>query len=183
MTLLSTLRSHLNRFRRDERGVVSIEFTLVLPLMAVLLLGSWELNNALLTKRKSSHLASTIANLAAQDDNITASDWVTFGDIADRMLFPYDGFTHRIGLIGVRIDGAGRVNLECSFGTAAIDPSSLPDGLKIANTFYLMTASEVDYEAFTKNSSLYGTSGGIMDMTFRDTAIFAPRNADAVSCR
>ncbi|WP_319498579.1 TadE/TadG family type IV pilus assembly protein [uncultured Cohaesibacter sp.] len=182
MTFLSTLHSLLNRLRKDERGVVSVEFALVLPLMAVLLLGSWELNGAVLTKRKSSHLASALANLAAQDDNITASDWATFGDIADRMMFPYDGFTRRIGLIGVEVDSAGRVNLVCSFGDAAIDPASLPDGLKIANSFYLMSASEVDYEAFTKNSSFYGTSSGFMDMTFRDTAIFAPRNSDEVTC-
>nr|WP_321454540.1 TadE/TadG family type IV pilus assembly protein [uncultured Cohaesibacter sp.] len=182
MTILSAIRSHLRHFRKDERGVSAIEFVLVVPLMALIAIGSWEITKAMLTKRKVAHLASSIANLAAQDDNITSSDWTTFQDIADKILYPYNSFTRRIGLLVVEVDSSGRINTLCQFGTASIDPSTLPTGLQIANTTYLMSASEVDYVAFSKDNSFYGITPGISDMTFRDTAIFAPRNADTITC-
>ncbi|WP_319411510.1 TadE/TadG family type IV pilus assembly protein [uncultured Cohaesibacter sp.] len=180
--LLSGFRAQLQRFRKDERGVSVIEFTLVIPIMAILAVGSWELTKAVMTKRKNSNLATSVANLAAQDDSITDSDWATFEDIADKILFPYNNFAHRLGLIAVEVDKNGKLKEVCSYGDADIQTSELPAALRINNSFYIMTASEVDYLAFTKDAKFYGMNSGVTDMTFRDIAIFAPRNSDEISC-
>ena len=180
--IVSSIRAQVQRFTNDERGVSAVEFTLVLPLMALLAVGSWEITKAIMVKRKNVNLATSIANLAAQDDKITASDWTTFSDIANKILYPYDGYTHRLGMKAVQIDNSGKLKVVCTYGAANVDETSLPAAMQLKNTFYIMTASEVDYVAYNKDMEFYGSSTGVIDMTFRDTAVYAPRNADEIDC-
>ncbi len=181
--LLLKARKQLSRFCKDQRGVSAIEFTILLPLMILLALGTWELTKAVMVNRKNSKIATSIANLATQDSSITASDWATFGDIADKIMFPYDDLAHRIGMIAVQVDNTGRLHVVCRYGSAGIDASTLPEGMRLANSFYIMTAAEVDYIALSKTFSANGVGTGVGDMTFRDTAVFSPRKASQISCQ
>ena len=181
--LLQKIRDQLGRFSRDQQGVSAIEFAIILPLMVFLAIGTWELTQAIMVSRKNSNLATSIANLATQDTEITASDWSTYEDIADKILYPYDDLTHRIGMIAVTVDSNGNLDVSCTYGTATVDSSTLPQGMRVANRFYIMTAAEVDYLSFSDTFTAYGVTTGIGDMTFRDTAVFSPRNTDEISCK
>ncbi|WP_316858823.1 TadE/TadG family type IV pilus assembly protein [uncultured Cohaesibacter sp.] len=182
LPFLSFLRSSLADFSRDERGVSAIEFAIVIPVMCLLAVGSWEVTKAVLTKRKTAHLATSIANLASQDDYITVSDQATFEDIAEKILFPYNGFTHRIGIMGVEVDSDGDLNVSCQFGDAEIDSNTIPEGLRVANTYYVLSAVEVEFKALNKDVSFLGSKIGLTDMTFRDTALFSPRSDAELNC-
>ena len=180
--IISTFRSQLQHFRMDQGGVSAIEFALILPVMAILAVSSWEITKAVMTKRKNSNVATSIANVAAQDAQITASDWTTLGEIADKIYFPYNNFTHRLGMIAVQIDRFGKLNVLCRYGTAKVDEKSLPAAMQIKNSYYIMVTAEVDFLSLNKDMRFYGASPGIMDMTFRDSAIFSPRNTGSISC-
>lgn len=180
---LYKVRDQLGRFSKDQQGVSAIEFAIILPLMIFLAIGTWELTQAIMVSRKNSNLATSIANLATQDSEITASDWTTFGDIAEKILYPYDNLTHRIGMIAVKVDKNSNLDVICRYGSAPVDASTLPTGMRVAERFYIMTAAEVDYLSFSDTFSAYGVTTGIGDMTFRDTAIFSPRNTEEISCK
>lgn len=169
MKLISKIRSTLRAFRDEQSGVSTVEFALVTPVLLLIFIpAAWETTNAVLAKRKASQTANVLADLATQSSNINAGSWAQMSQIVERVLFPYDRFDTRLRLIGVRVDNQSRIRVEWQYGTARLDPNSLPDGLLIPNSFYVMSATEVDYEA-TIGKQVIG------DMTFRDTAILTPR--------
>ncbi|SNY91817.1 TadE-like protein [Cohaesibacter sp. ES.047] len=182
MTILSKIRSHSRPFAKDDKGLAVVEFALILPIFALLIVATWEATNAIAVKRKASLSAAIIADLATQGNSFSAEDWNRVSDIFDKAMFPYTQYTKRANLIGLRVDARERVTVVCSFGTQMLDENSLPEGLIIANSFYMMAATEVDYTVLYSGRSLYGDARGFTDMTFRDNAIFTPRISSAINC-
>jgi hypothetical protein len=76
-------------------------------------------------------------------------------------------------VIGVNVDANKKVTTTWSFGEADLDDSSLPANLVLANRFYVMSASEVDYQPIF-GERFIGT------ITMRNTAIMSPRLSSSV---
>ena len=64
----------LRRFARDCRGVSAIEFAIIAPLLITFYLGMAETTQAMMAKRKASHVASAIGDLIAQDQSVTDAE-------------------------------------------------------------------------------------------------------------
>ena len=79
--MVPTGRSSSTAFLRDEDGIAAVEFTLVLPLLLILYLGSASLVTATSASRDTSILAETLANLVSeQAPNVAMTD-ATITDI------------------------------------------------------------------------------------------------------
>jgi len=57
----------LQRFHKSEDGVSAIEFAFILPVMVVMFLGVVEVSNYVMAARRVASVASTAADLVAQD--------------------------------------------------------------------------------------------------------------------
>lgn len=173
---LARIRSSLAHFRKDERGVSAIEFALIVPIIAVpFLLASWELFTAMSVKRKSDHAAMSIADLVTQANSINAADFAKLEVAVDRIMFPHQGMTTRLRIMGVRIDHRGKPQVAWNYSSGAhLSTSELPASMRIPQAFYVMSALELDYRP-TFGSSVVG------HMTFRDTSIMTPRLTDRMS--
>ena len=68
------------RLKREDRGVAAVEFALILPLMLTIYLGTAELSQGLITTRKSTNVADSLSNLAAEQ---AAGAPLTDAEIAD----------------------------------------------------------------------------------------------------
>jgi Flp pilus assembly protein TadG len=95
--------SALRRFAGDRRAISSVEFALVLPLMLLIYAGSVELSEALSADRKVTRVASTVADLTAQQSGVTASDVQNIFNASTAIMTPFDATGLTIQLIAVNI--------------------------------------------------------------------------------
>lgn len=64
MSIASVLATVAARLRRDDRGVVLIEFALIFPILLTMLLGMFDVTNLLIMQRRVSLAAAQIAEIA-----------------------------------------------------------------------------------------------------------------------
>jgi Flp pilus assembly protein TadG len=101
------------RLIKDRRGTSAIEFALIAPLLIAAFLGMSELTQGMMASRRTSHLAATIGDLAAQSDTLTAANLTDLYAIGASMLQPFPAGTSlriRLTCVSKRTDGKARVD-------------------------------------------------------------------------
>ena len=143
-------RHHLRRFVRDQRGVSAVEFALVAPAMIAFYFGMAETTQAMLAKRRASHVASTIGDLVAQESTITNTEMTDLFTIGATMLSPFPTTSLKMRMTSVTANATtGVIKVDWSDGsgltalTAGTTYTGIPSGL-ITNGQSLMIA-EVTY--------------------------------------
>jgi Flp pilus assembly protein TadG len=109
----------VHRLRHDERATAAVEFTLVLPILILLYLGSIEAAALFSVDKRVSSISSTVADLVAQWDPETEGALTTGvgGTLTDYMnastgiMAPYSttGLTIIVSLVQVKNNGTTRV--------------------------------------------------------------------------
>jgi len=79
----------LRRFRRAKDGLAAIEFAMLAPVMVALFLGSIELCDALNCQQKVTGMASTAADLIAQETTISNTDMSNVFSAVNSIVYPY----------------------------------------------------------------------------------------------
>lgn len=140
----------------DDRGSTLMEFALAMPLFLLMLLGGAELGSLLLATQKVQRLASTMADLVAQSDGMTARELDKLLAAGVYIASPYDLPAHgRVIVSGVTLgsDGTAQVawqrknngSLEAASllggsGATAALPNFLPlrsgETIVVAEAFY-----------------------------------------------
>ena len=80
---------HFSRLARDVRAISAVEFAMILPIMVTLFLGGTELSQAISVKRKSVLVNRTIADLVAQDSQITNAEMTGIFNASAAVIQPY----------------------------------------------------------------------------------------------
>lgn len=89
------IRRLIGRFRRDRRGVAAIEFALIVPILALLALGCFEVPRYVLLWQRLERASSGVSDLVAQaDEPITANQMTDILSAAKIMMQPYDVSTN-----------------------------------------------------------------------------------------
>ncbi len=143
----------LRRFLSDRRGVSAVEFALIAPVMILMFFGAAELNSALTADRRVTVAASAIADLTAQDDEITIAELDAIFTAGRAMMAPHDP-QDRIQMVisSVRI-GQGnqpRVVWSNGYNRAARATGStvdVPAGLLSGSATVILAEVRFDYEA------------------------------------
>lgn len=172
----------LSRLKRDRRGMAAVEFALILPFMAALLIGSYELRTGMETSRRVSHVSSSLADLFGQARSISNTDRDNIFNAARSIMFPYDNTTLKIVVTQVKIDSAGKATVDWSdaYGTTALTKGAtvtIPADLKQANTYLLM--GQITYpHKVTFGSMITDLTGTI---NFTDQFYIRPRRGASVT--
>jgi len=93
----------------------AVEFALVLPVMALIYLGSFQLTQAIAIDRQVALTASTITNVVSQYTTISASQQMP--DILDasaQVLTPYSSSNATVVVSGISISAAGVATIAWS---------------------------------------------------------------------
>jgi Flp pilus assembly protein TadG len=84
-------KPRFRNFRRETSGVAAIEFALIIPILALLLLGCFEVPQLVMLYQKMARTSSGVSDLVAQADEPMTSNQIT--DIfiaAQNMMTPYN---------------------------------------------------------------------------------------------
>ncbi len=157
------LLHRLRRFARDTKGVSAIEFALILPVMVTLYLGGVELSNMAIVHRKAVQVASTAADLVAQDSQISNAEMADVFTALNAILSPFSPTRATIRITSLTADSSNiaRVDWSDAQGTSTRGIGStvtLPVGLITSGLSVVMAevtySYEADYGIFTSEPSV-----------------------------
>jgi Flp pilus assembly protein TadG len=142
----------LKRLRGDEGGVSAVEFALILPLMALIFLGSVAVTQALQADRKVTLAARALSDLASQTAVVAAADMTNILQATAPIMAPFPAPKARATVTGIQIDDKGNATVAWSDtcqGTAKLAgaPVTVPTQLMppLGSTGFLVLA-EVEYD-------------------------------------
>ncbi len=164
----------------SRRGSILVEAAVVMPVLAVLLVGTAEFGEAFMIKRRINQFASTSADLVAQQSCVTTANLQDVASIGSTLLQP---FAYSSAIAGVQISSviqnAGGASVQWSYGSGSLagltanSAFSLPSGL-ISQTQTIIVA-RTSYVFTPTLGSFLGTS-----ITFTAAAYNYPRVVSAV---
>lgn len=114
--------AHFEQIRDDHRGVAAVEFAMILPLLVMLLFGTFELGQALTVDRRVTQAASSAADLIAQASTIDDNGLQTIMDLADSILSPYDASLLNLEVLSVEADAEGETTVGWSYSKGGGEP-------------------------------------------------------------
>jgi Flp pilus assembly protein TadG len=138
--MLRTALSLLRRFYAAERGIAAIEFAIILPFMALLYLGGFEVMEEIAANRQVSLTASTIASIVTQYSTISQSQTMP-GILAasQTVLLPFSSTNAVVTVSCIGIDSTGKATVTWSqalngAGRVVGSTVTLPAALDVPNT-------------------------------------------------
>lgn len=174
----------LKAFLKDERGVSAIEFAMVAPLLIMAYLGLAELTLGMMASRRTSHLAATIGDLAAQSESLSDSNITDLWAIGTSMLQPFSTTPLKMRLTEVTMNTSNKAVVVWSKGKGLSD-------LTAGTVITAITTSQIsqgEYLMMTEVQYQYTSPfGDFMPELFPDQRNFKevfyhhPRNGAAVT--
>lgn len=152
----------LARLARDIRGVTATEFALILPILMLLSIGTFETSRLIMLNQKLQNGTFILADLVARDRTIDEESlgniFLALGSLIEPFEFDDNG-TAILSSIGAAADddprlnwqrrGAGSLDAASSFGSEPGEPVPLPETLTL-DADETLIAAEVffSYEPF-----------------------------------
>ena len=168
------------RFVRARDGLAATEFALIAPVMMSIYFGVTELSDGLMAHTKMTSVASTAADLVAQDTTITNAEVSDIFNALNAIMFPYPADNTKIvisSVIPVGNSGKGMVRWSDAQNTTARQKNSIidvPPGLISGGGSVIM--AEVTYTYTSPAGELiYG------QVPFSDTFYSRPRRVIEVA--
>ncbi len=166
------------RFAASKRGVAAIEFAMILPVLAVLFLASFDGGRAIAIYMKVRAATYSLAAITNQYETIQLADIQTITGATSVILSPYSSASTVVTISQIAISKKGAATVAWSYslnGTARTQGSSitLPSGLVVKNSYLIL--AEVSY-TFTPMFG-YFNAGAI---TFSDNLYATPRSSSCI---
>lgn len=189
--------SRLLRFAVDRRAVAAVEFAFIAPILLIMYFITMEASQGIETSKKVSRLGSMVADLVAQQDNVSTSVLRDIMRIGTSTMRPYNRSTPRISITAIKIsnDAAAvpRVTWSYSgYGTnytvpyAKNDIVSVPPTLKISGTFLIRVESQLGYTPViawaVDGNKATGLAGMFNNVNMNETYYLRPRVMQEVNC-
>jgi Flp pilus assembly protein TadG len=177
------MREHLRRLAKAKDGLAAVEFALLLPVMIILFFGVVEVSLALGCRADVANVASTVADLVAQESAMTPTDMTNVFDAADAILYPYSTSAAKITVTSIAYNTttqsltSGTVAWSCTQGGTARATNStvsLPSGLMTANGSVIMSEITYSYQSPT-TKVITGT------LSMANTFYTKPRRVSAIT--
>lgn len=161
-------RNRLSRFKQDKSGVSAIEFALILPAMVAMFFGIGEVTNYMQAHARMTKVASTVADLVAQDTAIDDAEMQNIFNCAEAIMAPFDAANGWVRVTSVVANAAGQTTVAWSEGNGISDRAigsaiTVPGGIVPPNQSIIFT--EVSYN-YTSSFGMFLTNGVTADDQF-----------------
>ena len=142
------MRRRALELRGNNSGVAAIEFAMIIPIMAVLFIGTNEFSAGVAIDRKVTIMARTLSDLTSQNTEVTDAKLTNFFNASKAIMTPYPSTPVEGTISELYINpDTKKARVQWSQGTSAHKPGDIidiPDALKIAGTYLIF--SEVKYK-------------------------------------
>ncbi|HEY3696299.1 TadE/TadG family type IV pilus assembly protein [Phenylobacterium sp.] len=180
------------RLFRDQRGVSAVEFALIAPIMIMLYVGLAQLTLGMMAERRSSHAASSIGDLVAQQQaSIKTADISQVLNLGTATVQPFPTTNLSMRVSSVVANPAGTAQVTWSQvqggGLPKLAQNSTPAGFP-AN---LLAAGESVIQSDVRYDYDLPIGAGLLNllhlhipttMHFSETFYLRPRRAAAIAC-
>lgn len=169
-------------FRRDERGVASIEMAFVFPVMLLLYFGLVDTTSLLSASRRVTLTASTLADLTTQaPGTVTKADLDGFFDAANAIMEPFPADQIALEVYGFTKDGAN-VKLAWKYKNGGASCASEPSADSQMKALMTEGNDVVVSQVCFKWTPITGKIFGADPMTLDDKLVLRPRQSSTITC-
>jgi Flp pilus assembly protein TadG len=175
---MSRLIRTLTALWRAERGVVAVEFALIVPTLMVLFFGTYEASNLIRAKMKFDSAAPAVASLVALQTSDTGTLTTDFCTGAADMMAPFSTAGLNVEVASVtNYSGTTKVDWTASCGdlTNPQDPKTLATGL-VPNSGDSVIVAQTSYTYTAPVSMVLGKT-----FTFENVGYARPRSNSTVN--
>lgn len=186
----------LGSFLRNRKGVAAIEFALIAPLLLTLYFVTLEVGQGMEVNKKVSRVGSMVSDLVGQQGRqVTTQDLDPIMAIGEAILLPYRRSRADIIITGIEIDRNSIARVKWSRkmenGNFSRDApqgqiTTVPDELKIPDTFLLRVTARLDYRPIiswtAEQRTSMGLLGGFDNIAMAETYNLRPRMTAEMDC-
>ncbi len=170
------MRRHAFELVGNNRGVGAVEFAMIMPLMAMMLVGTYEFSAGVAIDRKVTIMARTLSDLTSQNEKVTDAQLTNFFNASKAIMTPYASTPVEGTITELWINPTTlKARVQWSQGAnahSAGDIIEIPEALKIANTYLIY--SEVKYKYVPSVAWFINKANGI---TLSDVTFTRPRQS------
>jgi Flp pilus assembly protein TadG len=175
-TIWLRMRRHAFELRGNNSGVAAVEFAMIIPLMAMLLVGTNEFSAGVAIDRKVTIMARTLSDLTSQNEKVTDAQLTNFFNASKAVMTPYASDPVEGTITELWINPTTlKARVQWSKGANAHSPGDIieiPEALKIAGTYLIY--SEVKYKYVPSVAWFLNKANGI---TLSDVTFTRPRQS------
>lgn len=189
--------SLLRRLAGDRRAIAAVEFAFIAPVLLSLYFVTMEVAQAIETNKKVGRIGSMVADLITQQLNVTPTQVDAIMKIGSSIIEPYNRSQPEIIVTAIRIgpDPEKEVTVAWSRkledGTFSRDvisgtETTVPEKLKIADSFLIRVQSELDYRpviTWSANEKAgLGLAAAFDSISMSETYYLRPRMSQEIPC-
>jgi Flp pilus assembly protein TadG len=175
-TIWLRMRRRAAELRDNTSGLAAVEFAMIIPLMALMLVGTNEFSAGVAVDRKVTIMARTLSDLTSQNTTVTDAQLTNFFNASKAIMTPYASTPVQSTITELYINPSTlKARVQWSKGAAAHsagDIIDIPDALKIGGTYLIF--SEVSYKYVPSVAWFINKVDGI---TLSDFTFTRPRQA------
>jgi len=173
------LNATYRRFAAAKQGIAAVEFALVLPMLVVILLATFDGGRAIAAYMKMRAATYALASITNQYATIQSTDMTSILGATSVVMAPYTSGAPAVKISQVTISSSGVATVEWSAAqntpARAVGSSISPPTAMVINGAYLILA-EVNYTYLP----LFGYFGNSSGITFSDSLYVTPRSVKCV---
>jgi len=144
------MRLGARALRRDERGMIAVEFALMIPIAVLILVCEFTLGEALSISRKVAITGRTLTDLVARRAVVSSADLTTILNASTQIIAPFSSANLTIVLAELTTDAVGATTVVWNepFNTTGLvngSPFVLPTGMAQASTSLIYAYVRYDY--------------------------------------
>jgi Flp pilus assembly protein TadG len=167
------------RFTAATQGVAAIEFAMILPVLVLIFLATFDGGRAIAAYMKMRAATYALASITNQYATIQSTDMTSILGATSVVMAPYTSGSPAVKISQVQISNKGVATIEWSAAQNAtartVGSSISPPSAMVVNSSYLILA-EVSYTY----SPLFGYFNSGSGITFSDSLYVTPRGVSCV---
>ncbi len=145
------MRAFFGRFSRDARGLAAVEFAMLAPVLIAFYFGLTELCSGYMANKRSSHIASMVADLTTQQETVSKENLGSILQVSEMVMRPFSTTNLRQRVTSITVVN-GKPTVDWSWGDGLVKLTkntvvTIPADLISEGQSIVMSETEYDYES------------------------------------